>query len=68
MTKSELSEQIESFLLLYGAQPDQAATYAQGFPVQYSQDTLDQMRNVNDWDLPSKRELLTSFSRLIAMT
>lgn len=68
MTKSELSEQIESFLLLHGAQPDQAAAYAQGFPVQYSQDTLDQMRNVNDWDLASKRELLASFSRLIAMT
>lgn len=62
MTKVELSSQLEDFLISHGAQPEQAASYAQGF-----QATMDQMPNVNDWDQASKRELLASFSRLIAM-
>lgn len=65
MTKAELSDQIEDFLITYGAQPEQAAAYAQGFPLQYSQDVMDRMRNVADWDDASKQELVASFSHLI---
>lgn len=67
MKKAELSDQIENFLIIYGAQPEQAVAYAQGFPLQYSQDTMDRMLNVDDWDDASKRELIVSFSRLVSM-
>ncbi len=65
MTKPELSDQIETFLLQFGARPRQAKAYAEGFPVNFSLDTMEQIRNIDDWDDASKRKLIASFSSVV---